>query len=212
MEDVLDLYQRPYDPCYPVVCLDEKSKQLLADTRAPLPVQPGQAAREDYEYARQGTANLFLACEPLVGWRDVKATARRTRVDWAAYVKELLEDRYPDAEKVRLVQDNLNTHKLASLYEAFPAPEAKRLADRLEIHHTPKHGSWLNIAEIELSILGRQCLDRRIPDQQALAEEVAAWVHGRNASNGRVDWHFTTDDARTRLKRLYPINPCVTEH
>jgi hypothetical protein len=204
MEDVLDVYTRPYDPQRPQVCLDEASRQLLRDVRAPLGMRPSCPARVDYEYERGGTANLFLACEPLAGRRWVSVTERRTKVDWAHLIKELVDVRYPAAERIVLVMDNLNTHSPASLYEAFPPTEAKRLADKLEIHYTPKHGSWLNMAEIELSILGRQCLDRRLPDFAALEAEVVAWHDRRNAAGGRIDWRFTTDDARIKLKRLYP--------
>jgi DDE superfamily endonuclease len=204
MEDVLDVYTRPYDPRRPQVCLDEAGKQLLADARPPLPCIPGHPAREDYEYARQGVANLFLCYEPLRGWRHVTATARRTKVDWAHVVRELVDVHYPDAERIVLVQDNLNTHTPAALYEAFPPAEAKRLADRLEIHYTPKHGSWLNMAEIELSILSEQCLARRIPDRAALAHEVAAWEEARNHAIRTIDWRFTSADARIKLKHLYP--------
>jgi hypothetical protein len=204
MEDVLAVYTRPYDPRRPQVCLDETSRQLLAEVNPPLPVAPGRAARLDYEYERRGVCNLFLVTEPLRGWRDVMASARRTRIDWAHCVKALLEVHYPDAEQVVLVQDNLNTHTPASLYEAFEPAEAKRLADRLEIHYTPKHGSWLNMAEIELSVLAAQCLDRRLADQPTLQREVAAWQTARNASGRGVDWRFTTEDARIELKHLYP--------
>ena len=204
MEDVLEVYHRPYDARVPQVCLDETSKQLLADARPSLGAASGRPARVDYEYRRGGTANLFLACEPLRGRRHVAVTERRTRTDWAHFVKALLDVHYPDAERVVLVMDNLNVHSPGSLYEAFPPAEAKRLADRLELHYTPKHGSWLNIAEIELSVLARQCLDRRIPDQPALVAEVSAWERDRNADQTRVDWRFTTADARIRLKRLYP--------
>lgn len=204
MEDTLDVYQRPYDPRFPQVCLDETSKQLLANTREPLPMKPGQVAREDYEYDRQGVCNLFLWCEPLGNRRHVEATDRRTRVDWAHVVKDLVNVHYPDAERIVLVMDNLNTHTPAALYEAFAPAEAKRIADRLEIHYTPKHGSWLNIAEIELSVLARQCLDRRIPDRESLIQEVTAWEDERNAAQLTVHWRFTTDDARVRLKHLYP--------
>lgn len=205
MEDVLDVYVRPYDPRRPQVCLDETSTQLLADVRPPLPPIPGAPAREDYEYERRGTANLFLLCEPLRGWREVVVTARRTKVDWAHVVKDLVDVHYPAAEKVVLVLDNLNTHSPASLYEAFAPAEAKRIADRLELHYTPKHGSWLNVAEIELGVLGRQCLDRRLPDQAALAGAVAAWVAERNSAAVAVNWRFTTADARIKLKHLYPV-------
>ena len=205
MEDVLAVYTRPYDPKRPLVCLDETSKQLLADARPPTGPAPGRPRRVDYEYERRGTANLFLICEPLRGRRHVTVSDRRTRVDWAACIKDLIDVRYPEAEKVVLVQDNLNTHTPGSLYEAFPPDEAKRLADKLELHYTPTHGSWLNIAEIELSVLGRQCLDRRIPDRATLQAEIAAWQDERNAAGGPVDWRFTTADARIKLKRLYPL-------
>jgi transposase len=204
MEDVLEVYTRPYDPRRPQVCMDESSKQLLADTRDPLATEPGRPARFDYEYERRGTANLFLFCEPLRARRWVAVTDRRTGADWAHQIKDLVDRRYPEAERIVLVADNLNTHTPAALYETFPPAEAKRLADKLEIHYTPKHGSWLNVAEIELSILSRQCLDRRIPDKAALAAEVAAWQDRRDAAGGRVDWRFTTEDARIKLKRLYP--------
>jgi hypothetical protein len=204
MEDVLDVYTRPYDPLRPQVCMDEISTQLLRDTRAPLPVRPGHVAREDYEYARGGVANLFLFCEPLGGQRWADVTARRTRVDWAHQITALVDVRYPEAERIVLVMDNLNTHSPASLYEAFPPSAAKRLADKLEIHHTPKHGSWLNMAEIELSVLRRQCLDRRLPDFEALQAEVTAWQDRRNADGRPLQWRFTTDDARIKLRRLYP--------
>jgi DDE superfamily endonuclease len=204
MEDVLDVYTRPYDPRYPQVCMDETNKQLLADVRPPLPVRPGLPARVDAEYSREGVANLFLFCEPLQAKRWVTVTDQRTKRDWAACIEDLLDVRYPTAAKVVLVMDNLNTHSPSSLYEAFSPAKAKRLADRLEIHPTPKHGSWLNVAEIELSVLGRQCLDRRIPDKPALIEEVAAWEETRNHAGGRVDWRFTTADARIKLKHLYP--------
>jgi hypothetical protein len=204
MEDVLDVYTRPYDPRRPQVCLDEISTRLLRDTRPALPVQPGQAARVDYEYERGGVANLVLFCEPLAGQRWADATERRTRVDWAPQIKELVDVRYPEAERIVLVLDTLNTHSPASLYEAFPPAEAKRLADKLAIHHPPKHGSWLNMAEIELSVLRRQCLDRRLPDFAALQAEVAAWQERRNADGRPIDWRFTTADARIKLRRLYP--------
>jgi hypothetical protein len=204
MEDVLDVYHRPPDPRRPVVCLDELSKQLTKEVRTPLPPLPGQPARFDAEYERNGVANLFLVCAPHLGWRHVKATDRRTRVDWAELVRELVDVHFPAAERLVLVLDNLNTHEPASLYEAFPPGEAKRLWDRLELHHTPKHGSWLNVAEVELSALGRQCLDRRIPDQATLRQEVASWEAARNAAGSTIDWRFTTDDARIKLKHLYP--------
>lgn len=204
MEDVLEVYTRPHDPARPVVCLDELSKQLVAETRVPLPVEPGQPARVDYEYERCGTANLFLTGEPLAGRRHVTVTERRTAVDFAQEVRDLLEVRYPRAEQVVLVMDNLNTHKPAALYEAFEPAVARALIERLEIHYTPKHGSWLNMAEIELSVLSRQCLDRRIPDLETLTREVAAWEQARNADSRTVNWRFTTPDARIKLKRLYP--------
>ena len=204
MEDVLEVYTRPYDPTRPVVCLDETSKQLVAETRTPLPAEPGQPQRVDYEYERQGTANLFMAVEPLAGQRYVTVTDRRTAVDFARIVKDLLEVRYPHADKVVLVLDNLNTHKPAALYQAFEPAVAWRLLERLEIHHTPKHGSWLNMAEIELSVLSQQCLNRRIPDAVTLVREVAAWQQARNADPRPVNWRFTTADARIKLKHLYP--------
>jgi hypothetical protein len=212
MEDVLDVYARPYDPRRPQICLDETSTQLLDDARPGLPAAPGQIAREDYEYVRQGVCNLFLVCEPLAGWRDVRVTDRRTKHDFAATVRWLLDERYPAAERVVLVHDNLNTHTLGALYEAFPPAEAHRLAQRLELHYTPKHASWLNIAEIEFSVLSRQCLARRIPDRATLEREVAAWVAERNALPSHVDWQFRTADARVKLKRLYPVFSPVTEY
>ena len=204
MEDVLDVYHRPDDEKRPPVCLDEASKPLIGEAIEPIPAEPGQPERFDYESTRNGTADLFLISEPLLGWRAVKVTDRRTAVDFAEVVRWLVEEVHEEAEKVVLVMDDLNTHKLASLYEAFPPERARRIAERLEIHHTPKHGSWLNVAEIELSVLARQCLDRRIPDKATLRAEVAAWQERRNAAGGRVDWRFTADDARIKLKRLYP--------
>lgn len=204
MEDVLAVYTRPYDPARPVVCLDELSKPLVAETRVPIPAQPGQPERGDYEYERRGTANLFLTGEPLVGQRHVTVTEQRTAVDFAHEVRDLLEVRYPHAENVILVLDNLNTHKPAALYAAFEPTLARSLVERLEIHHTPKHGSWLNVAEIELSVLSRPCLDCRIPDADTLTHEVAAWEQARNADPRPVNWRFTTPDARIKLKRLYP--------
>ncbi|HYQ90496.1 MAG TPA: IS630 family transposase [Candidatus Competibacteraceae bacterium] len=204
MEDVLELYTRPYDPTPPVGCLDETSKQLVAETRTPLSAEPGQPERVDYEYERGGTANLFLTCEPLTGRCHVTLTQQRTAIDFAKEGRELLEVRYPQAERVILVMDNLNTHKPAALYQAFEPAVARSLVERLEIHHTPKHGSWLNMAEIDLSILSRQCLDRRIPDVDTLTHQVAAWEQARNANARPVNWHFTTPDARLKLKRLYP--------
>jgi len=204
MEDVLDVYTRPYDPKRPVVCMDETFKQLIGQTREPLPTRPGDIERFDHVYVRNGVASLFLAFEPLAGWRTVVVTEHRRRLEWAAFIKSLVDDRYRDADKIVLVMDQLNTHSKASLYEAFAPAEAKRLADKLEIHHTPKHGSWLNMAEIELSALGRQCLSRRIAKRQTLIDQIQAWQTKRNASGTRADWQFTTADARVKLKRLYP--------
>ena len=204
MENVLEAYHQPYDPKRPLICMDEANKQLVQETRLPIKAEPGQPERFDYEYERNGTANIFMFCEPLQGWRHVNVTERRTKIDFAHQVKELLEVHYPDATCVRLVMDNLNTHAAASLYEAFEPAEARRLMARLEIIYTPKHGSWLNIAEIELNVLARQCLSRRIPDQPTLAREIAAWQSPRNADRRPVDWQFTTDDARIKLRRLYP--------
>jgi len=206
MEDVLEVYARPFDPRLPVVCMDEKPFQLLGHVRDPLPARPGSIEKVDGEYERMGTCSIFLFTEALAGWRHAEALPRRTRRDWAAMVKWLLDGQYPDAERVVLVMDNLNTHALASLYETFEAREARRLARRLEIHYTPKHGSWLNIAEIELSSLSAQCLgDRRIRDIGSLNAELSSWRTQRNASCKGVDWRFTTEDARIKLKRLYPI-------
>lgn len=204
MEDVLAVYHRPYDPQRPQVCLDEKSKELHRHAREPLPMAPGKPARQDYEYVRNGTANLFMLFEPLAGWRRVKVTERRTRQDWAEVVRELVDVHYPEAETIVLVLDNLNTHTLGSLYETFPPEEARRIAARLEIHYTPKHGSWLNMAEIELSILGRQCLSQRIPDKEELGRQTAAWEADRNGRAARMQWRFTTADARIKLQHLYP--------
>jgi hypothetical protein len=204
MEDVLDVYHRPYDEARPLVTLDEASKQLVGEVVQPLPPEPGQPERFDYEYVRNGTANLFMISEPLLGWRTVQVTARRTAKDLAEVLRWLVEDLHPDAEKVVVVMDNLNTHKLASLYEAFPPEQARRIAERLEIHHTPKHGSWLNVAEIELSVLSRQCLDRRIDSATELKRQVAAWVDDRNERAVEVQWRFSTADARIKLHRLYP--------
>jgi hypothetical protein len=204
MEDVLDVYARPRDPAAPVVCMDEKPYQLLGHARDPIPAAPGRDRREDSEYVRHGTCSIFVWVEPLAGRRRVVARQRRTRVDWAHEVEHLLTIDYPDAERVLLVMDNLNTHTLGSLYEAFEPAKARALAQRLEIHHTPKHGSWLNIAEIELSALTRQCLDRRIDDLDILNAELAAWQSATNADQRQVQWHFTTNDARTRLRHLYP--------
>lgn len=206
MEDVLDLTAQPYAACAPVVYFDETNKQLVGETRRPLPPAPGQPARYDYEYARHGVANLFLHFQPLTGWRHVAVTERRTKYDFAWQMKELVDVHFPKAIRIRVVMDNLNTHTKAALYEAFAPSEAKRIADRLEFHFTPKHGSWLNMAEIELSILTNQCLDRRIPDAETLAREVAAWEWERNEQHATVNWRFKVADARTKLKRLYP-NP-----
>lgn len=204
MEDVLDVYTRPHAPRRPQVCLDETSRQLLADAAPPVPMAPGRPAREDYEYSRGGVVNLFLVCEPLRGWRHITVSDRRTRLDFAHCIKDLVDVHYPEAEVIILVLDNLNTHTPASLYEAFPPAEAKRLVDKLEIHYTPKHGSWLNMAEIELSVLAAQCLDRRLPDRATVEREVVAWEQARNAANRTVHWRFTTADARIKLKHLYP--------
>lgn len=204
MEDVLDLYTRPHDPARPLVCLDETSKQLTIETRAPIPMRPGQPARSDYEYERNGVASLFMVFAPLEGWRHVAVRARRTAIDYAHVLRDLADIHFPQVDKINLVQDNLNTHRRASLYESFPAAEAKRIADRFEWHYTPKHGSWLNIAECELSVLARQCLARRIPDQASLETEVTAWFQNRNNAQTKTKWHFTTEDARTKLLHLYP--------
>jgi len=204
MEDILEVYQRPHDPERPMVCVDETSKQLIAETRVPIAPKPGRATRYDYEYRRNGTANLFMMFAPLDGWRHVKVTDRHTAVDYAQVLKELSDTHFPSAKKIVLVQDNLNTHKPASLYEAFPPAEARRLVERFEWHYTPKHGSWLDMAESELGVLSVQCLDRRIPDQRMLKEEVEAWELDRNKKHAKADWRFTTDNARVKLKRLYP--------
>jgi DDE superfamily endonuclease len=204
MEDVLDVYQRPLDPARPLICLDETSRQLLADVREPLPVMPGHPARHDPEYVRGGVVNCFLVTAPLQGWREVRVSDHRTRIDWAHCIRDLVDVHFPEAERIVLVLDQLNTHSPASLYTAFPPADAKRIADRLEIHHTPKHGSWLNMAEIELSVLQRQCLGQRFADRTAMEQAVGAWVAGRNATTSRIDWRFTTADARIKLKRLYP--------
>lgn len=204
MEEVLEVYTRPYDARYPQLCIDEMSKQLLADTRPALPVKPGHPAREDYEYERHGVCNIFLACEPLAGKRYTQVTMQRTKVDWARFIRELVDVQYPDAHKIILVQDNLNTHTIGALYEAFPMLEARRLARKLEIHYTPKHGSWFNMAEIELSVLSRQPLSERIEDQAKLQQQVAAWQQRRNQQVVTIDWRFTVDDACIKLKHLYP--------
>jgi hypothetical protein len=204
MEDVLEVYHRPYDERRPLVCLDEASKQLVGEVAEPTPAAPGRPGRIDYEYVRNGTVNLFMASEPLLGWRAVRATDRRTAVDFAEFVAWLVEEVHDEAEKVVLVMDNLNTHKIASLYEAFPPERARAIAERLEIHHTPKHGSWLNMAEIELSVLSGQCLERRTAAREELEREVAAWEEDRNERRIGVDWRFTAADARIKLRRLYP--------
>lgn len=204
---MLDLYAEPYDPQRPKVNFDETSKQLIQETRAPLPPQAGQVAKYDYEYARNGTANLFMFVEPQAGWRHVAVTTQRTKQDFAAQMRWLVDERYPQALLIRVTLDNLNTHAPAALYEAFAPAEARRLLKKLEFHYTPKHGSWLNMAEIELSVLQRQCLDRRIPDQPTLITEVAAWEQQRNAQKAMIDWRFSLDDARKKLKRLYPSQP-----
>jgi hypothetical protein len=205
MEDVLEVYKRPYDPRRPVVCLDETFKQLIGETRQPLPPRPGSVERFDHVYTRNGVASLFMAFEPLRGWRTIAVTDHRRRLEWAEFVRSLVDGEYRDAEKIVLVMDQLNTHTPASLYEAFPPEQAKRIADRLEIHHTPKHGSWLNMAEIELSALARQCLSRRMPRQEALREKTERWVERRNQRRCKVNWQFTTADARVKLRRLYPL-------
>lgn len=204
MEAVLEVYHRPDDPDYPVICLDESTKQLVKETITPLPAQPGQPERLDYEYERNGTANLFMLCEPITGWRHVEVTERRTAIDYAHLLKALVDDFCPDAIQITVVQDNLNTHSPASLYKAFEPSEARRILEKLEFCYTPKHGSWLNMAEIELSVLSRQCLDRRIPDFETLKQEVAAWQSQRNQEETWIDWRFTTQDARIKLHRLYP--------
>ncbi len=204
MEDVLDVYCRPYDPARPVVCMDETCKQLVAEVRPAIPAEPGKSERYDMEYERCGVAEVFLFTEPLGGWRRTAVTERRTRIDWAHQIRQLLEVDYPQVEVVVLVMDNLNTHSVASLYETFEPEEARRLTRRLEIHHTPKHGSWLNIAEIELGVLSRQCLDRRMDRMETVRAECAVWDQDRNERQKGVDWRFTTADARIKLKRLYP--------
>jgi hypothetical protein len=205
MEDVLEVYKLPYDPGFPVICMDEASKQLVAEVRLPLPLEPQQSLRIDSEYERKGTCNLFLFVEPLRGWRKVWVTDQRRKVEWAYCIRQLLDEWYPQAVKVRLVCDNLNTHTGGSLYEAFPAKEAKRLCDRLEFHPTPKHGSWLNMAETELSVLSGQCLDRRLENKELVIEEVSAWEADRNQTEAKIRWRFTTTDARIKLEKLYPV-------
>lgn len=208
MEDILSVYKRAFNPKEPLICMDETSKQLTAQIRIPIPAAPGRPERYDYEYERNGVCNLFMFFEPLAGKRQVSVTDRRTKGDWAIQIKQLLDVHYPNATMVTLVMDNLNTHTGASLYEVFEPSEARRLLDRLQIHYTPKHGSWLNMAEIELSVLSRQCLERRIPDKETMENEVAAWQCSRNTAEAKIDWRFTNDDARIKLKRLYPILSC----
>lgn len=205
MEDVLDVYHRPYDEICPVICMDEKPVQLLSETREPIPMKIGDPKREDYEYVRNGTCSIFVFTEPLGGWRSAQVSERRTRKDWAQQVRQLLEVNYPKAPKVCLIMDNLNTHSIASLYETFPPEEARKLAKRLEIHYTPKHGSWLNVAEIELNVMTSQCLGRRFADIGVLANELSSWQVMRNTSHKSVNWHFSTQDARVKLRRLYPV-------
>ena len=204
MEDVLDVYRLPYNKDCPVICMDEKPYQLLDQKRKPIPMKPGHPLREDEEYVRNGTCSIFVFNEPLTGWCHAEARQRRTRVDWAEEIRALLEDYFPEVPKIRLVLDNLNTHVIASLYEAFPPKKARRLAKRLEIHYTPKHGSWLDIAEIQISVLARQCLSRRLSSLDILNHEIFAWESAQNALPKQIDWQFTTDDARIRLKHLYP--------
>lgn len=204
MEDVLDLYAEEYDPKRPVVCFDETSKQLITETRQPLPARPGGIARFDYEYRRNGVCNLFMFCEPQRGWRHVAVTEQRTMRDFAEQMRWLVDEGFPQAARVRVVMDNLNTHKAASLYERFAPEEARRILRQLEFHYTPKHGSWLNMAEIELSVLSRQCLDRRIGDEETLRQEIQQWEAERNAACAKIEWRFTTEDARRKLQRLYP--------
>jgi hypothetical protein len=204
MENVLEVYKRPFDPLHPVVCFDEKSKQLVKEVAVPIPAAPGGVARHDYEYERNGTANLFLLVEPLGGWRQVNVTARRTKLDFALQMKELVDVHYPQAERITVVMDNLNTHRLSCLYEAFPPAEARRLIDRIKVVHTPKHGSWLNMAECELSVLEKQCLADRIGDMDTLCQRVKIWNSDRNTRSKRIDWQFRTADARIKLRRLYP--------
>lgn len=204
MEDVLEVYSRQYNPKKPVICMDEMNKQCIKEIRKSLPITPGNPERYDSEYERNGGVNIFLANEPLKGHRIINVTDRRTKIDWAYFIKELVDNQYPDVEKIILIMDNLNTHTVGSLYEAFEPEEARQLIDKLEIHYTPKHGSWLNVAEIELSVLSRQCLDRRIPDKETYEQEIEKWKNDRNNQQIGVEWHFKTKDARTKLKRLYP--------
>lgn len=208
MEDVLEVYKRPFDPIRPLVCMDECPKQLIGETRLPIMGKPGQPERFDTEYVRNGTCNLFMFSAPLLGWRRVEVTEKRTMLDWAWQIRHLVDIDFPWAEKVVLVMDNLNTHRPASLYEAFPPEEARRILERLEIHYTPKHGSWLNMAEIEFSVLNHHGLSDRIPSLERMREEIKAWVHRRNQQVKRIIWRFTTDDARIKLARLYPLIEC----
>jgi hypothetical protein len=205
MEDVLEVYHRPYDPRFPQICMDEGVKQLLAETREPIPMESGEPKREDYEYGREGSCSVFAVCEPLTGKSFLKVTEQRTKEDWANFMRDIIDGQYKDAEKIILVMDNLNTHGPGSFYKAFPAAEARRLAEKLEIHYTPTHGSWLNMAEIELSILARQCLSARIPSIQDVQAQVMAWQEERNKAHITINWRFTTKDARIKLKRLYPV-------
>jgi len=204
MENVLEVYHRPRDPKRPVVAMDEQPKQLISELRTPLPGRPGAVAKVDYEYRRHGVANVWMFCEPLAGWRSVRVTPRRTAIDWAHHMRELVDVHYPQAERITVVLDNLNTHEPASLYAAFEPAEARRLVEKLELVYTPKHGSWLNVAEIELSVLSRQCLGRRISDLETVRRESEAWADHRNRGDHAIDWRFTTADARIKLKRLYP--------
>lgn len=204
MEEVLDIYKKPYDPQHPVLCMDEMSTQLIGEVRAPLPTAPGKSAKYDTEYTRNGTVNIFMTFEPLAGQRFTHVTDQRTKIDWAHYIKALVDERYPHAESLCLILDNLNTHNKSSLYEAFEPMEAKRIADKLDIHYTPKHGSWLNMAEIELSHLSRQCLAQRIAEKDTVITQVHAWTHCRNAKQAKANWQFTTADARVKLCKLYP--------
>ena len=204
MEDILDVYQRPYDPLQPLVCMDEMSKPLIDETRVPLPIMPGQPEKYDYEYERKGVNNVFMVFEPLMGERHVSVTDHRTRVDWAKCIKDIVDIHYPEAAKITVIMDNLNTHRPSSLYQAFSPEEARRLLNKLEFHYTPKHGSWLNMAEIEFSALKRQCLDCRIPDQITLKQKVTEWEQARNVRAVKANWQFKTEDARIKLKRLYP--------
>jgi len=204
MEDVLATYALPHDPATPLICMDEASKQLIAEIATPLPPRPGQPRGVDYEYERRGVSSLFMLCEPLTGWRHVEVTDRRTKKDWAACIRDLVDKYYPQAQKIRLVLDNLNTHTGASLYEAFPPHEARRILERLEFHYTPKHASWLNMAEIEIGIMNRQCLDRRIDDVNVMRHEVAVWEEKRNTARSRIHWTFTIASARVKLKKQYP--------